>query len=165
MTTNGCLTRYGRHQGPFEATLHEAHLRCRKCKEYVRVDAPPAPPAAPTTYPEPTAVARAGDPATSWDAAASIERIRARQRQVYDLLLSPKCDEELIAAARHAKVEQSDSGLRSRRAELVALHLVRDSGKERRTASGRRTIVWERGNPCEGKACVHVVEQLERASA
>ena len=166
-TPNSCLTRYSAHQGPFERTLDPNIGMCRACRRPARNDATVLPPAQPTTYPEPTAVARAGDPETSWEAARSLERIPKRQREVYDLLLSPKCDDELIAAARHANIRQSDSSLRSRRAELVALHLVRASGQTRTTASGRRTTVWMRGNPCEGTTCAHrsIVAQLHAAIA
>ena len=39
--------------------------------------------------------------------------------------------------------EQSVSGLRTRRSELVKRGLVKDSGKKRKLESGRMAVVWE----------------------
>ena len=97
--------------------------------------------AAPTP---PKAVARRGDPGTSWEAADSVRRIRETQQQVLDLLRrhGPLTDEQLGAYANLAGMKQSPSGLRTRRRELVDMKLVEDTGQKRLTQAGRRTIVW-----------------------
>ena len=90
------------------------------------------------------AVARTTDPATSWDAARSIEpeALRASQAQVLDILRQhgPMTDKGIY---RYIDDEQSVSGARTRRSELVDAGLVRDSGARALTATGRKTIVWE----------------------
>ena len=90
------------------------------------------------------AVARTTDPDTSWQAARSIdsEALRASQAQVLDILRKhgPLTDEGIY---RYVNGEQSVSGARTRRSELVDAGLVRDSGARARTAAGRNTIVWE----------------------
>lgn len=93
--------------------------------------------------------ARSTDPATSAAAAASIKNLRETQKQVL-ALFDPKpdgrqtwlTDQEMIQAARDAGLQQSESGLRTRRCELVHASLLRDTGLTRMTAAGRRTIVW-----------------------
>lgn len=99
--------------------------------------------------------ARTTDPATSHEAAASIapEDLRASQRFVLDVFrrYSPHrfCDESLIVhygyalKARHVVAAQSDSGIRTRRRELVDAGYLRDSGEKVVLPSGRRSIVWE----------------------
>lgn len=93
----------------------------------------------------PMAVARRTDPLTSHLAAASItsERIRKSQADVLRVLSSgPMCDEQIADRARELGVKQSPSGLRTRRAELVDLGQVIDSGERVRLRSGRMSIVW-----------------------
>lgn len=101
---------------------------------------------------DPHAVARRGDPSTSWEAADSVTGIRESQRIVLATLrrTGPLTDEQLLDkvtdALRNGYLEAyriSPSGCRTRRAELVALGLVRDTGRRDLTASGRHTIVWE----------------------
>lgn len=88
--------------------------------------------------------ARRTDPVTSHEAAASIEpdRMARGQQAIYDALviLGPMTDEELYPTVRS---HLSPSGARTRRAELVDVGRVRDSGVKRLLASGRRAIVWE----------------------
>lgn len=99
---------------------------------------------------EPTAHARATDPTTSHDAARSVKSIRPRQRAVLAVLAErPMTDVELVEVYgyRHRAdadryPRQSESGLRTRRAELVTLGYVEDSTTTRRLESGRRAIVW-----------------------
>lgn len=93
-----------------------------------------------------TARARSTDPATSHAAAASLGDLRPSQAAVLALFqeLGPMADEALLISYRERAVEpsQSDSGLRSRRAELVDQGLLEDSGERGLTGSGRATIVW-----------------------
>lgn len=98
---------------------------------------------APTVVPH----ARKTDPETSHAAATSLGDLRASQREVLQLFhrFGALDDRSLIACAAHAGVRQSDSGLRTRRAELVRLGLVYDTG--RRVVPGGRPphrprIVW-----------------------
>lgn len=90
------------------------------------------------------AVARASDPATSWAAASSLEpdAIGRGQRFVWTLLQDhgPMTDEDLVILAASIL---SPSGARTRRCELVARGLVRDTGDRVRLRSGRMAIVWE----------------------
>lgn len=101
---------------------------------------------------DPHAVARRDDPGTSWEAADSVTGIRESQRVVLATLRrgGPMTDEQLLdqvtRALQNGYLEAyriSPSGCRTRRAELVALGLVRDTGKRDLTVSGRHTIVWE----------------------
>jgi hypothetical protein len=96
-----------------------------------------------------TALARATDPSTSHAAAASISdsRITATQHAILGLLFRRLADEELVDryyTAVHAGLapNASPSGIRSRRAALVAEGLVEDTGDREKTASGRQAIVW-----------------------
>lgn len=93
------------------------------------------------------AVARREDPETSHEAADSVdrERIGAVQRAVLRVLRDgPRCDESIAQLCRLAV---SPSGLRSRRAELVARGLVEWAGTYSLTSSGRRTRVWRLADP------------------
>jgi hypothetical protein len=102
----------------------------------------------PTLFDKPRrAHARSTDPATSHAAAASLPDLRASEIEVLGLFAhvgSRLTDEQLIARARAAGLTQSDSGLRTRRSELVDLAYVQDSGVRELTATGRRTISWQR---------------------
>jgi hypothetical protein len=91
------------------------------------------------------AVARRGDPETSWQAAESVKDIRGSQQEVLSLFRchGPMTDEEVSYAAKREGVIQSPSGLRTRRRELVDLGLLQASSRRSRTASGRSTIIWE----------------------
>lgn len=99
----------------------------------------------PESWPESSlnAVARSTDPGTSWEAARSItpEKLSLDQQAVLDVLRrrGPMTDERI---RRHV-IGISDSGCRTRRSELVAAGLVRDSGRKDTLRSGRRAIVWE----------------------
>ena len=88
---------------------------------------------------------RRGDPETSHAAAASLKDIRASQRAVLSLLRDhgPSTDERLLDLADRRGLLISPSGIRTRRHELVALDLVRDTGRTQVLASGRAAIVWE----------------------
>lgn len=97
--------------------------------------------------------ARGTDPATSHAAAASIteDDLRASQRAVLAVLrrYGPGDFATITKAydtARYfdpdAHPNQSDSGLRTRVAELVDARLVCDSGERVTLPSGRQAIVW-----------------------
>ncbi len=91
-------------------------------------------------------IARATDPATSHQAAASVTKVREKQQAVLNLLriVGPSDDAAWIARyMATGLVRQSYSGLQTRRSELVKLGLVRDSGRRVRMESGRQAIVWE----------------------
>lgn len=93
--------------------------------------------------------ARITDPATSHEAAGSLtaERLSETQRAILELLNQhPLTDEQI--GFRHFRAAQSgrwnhasESGLRSRRKELVEKGLVVRSGYDT-TKFGRSTIVW-----------------------
>ncbi len=96
------------------------------------------------------AVARHTDPETSHKAAHSVTGITESQARVLALVkqFGPLSDPEI----RHRWQEMvdggdyppiTDSGLRTRRAELVRRDKLRDSGVRTKTPSGRECIVWE----------------------
>lgn len=94
--------------------------------------------------------ARATDPVTSHAAASSLKpgKIRLSQSAVLKTLgrLRKGTDQDIAAAYNTSGwgefVPQSPSGLRTRRAELVARGLVEDTGLRKRLPSGRQAIVW-----------------------
>lgn len=93
--------------------------------------------------------ARKTDPQTSHDAAESVVDISKTQFIIRALLSKPATDEELIARYRAIEPNSqgvvpraSDSGIRSRRAELHKLGQVVPVGYST-TKSGRKSIVWE----------------------
>ena len=88
------------------------------------------------------AVARAGDPGTSWEAAESVRDIRASQAEVLRLFIARGAMTDEQVAERYSGF-QSPSGLRTRRAELVALGRLRDTGHRIVGRTGRRMIVWD----------------------
>lgn len=89
--------------------------------------------------------ARRTDPETSHEAAASVRVLRQRSyvlaaaRALIDFT-----DPALQAAVRNMYPKQtfSESGVRTRRSELVQLGFVGDSGKRVVMPSHRRAIVW-----------------------
>lgn len=88
--------------------------------------------------------ARKTDPKTSHDAAESVNEVTRTQEYVLRALRRPRNDSQLIEAYRSYKTapRASESGIRSRRAELVDRGLVVDSGRRVKTESGRWSIVW-----------------------
>lgn len=92
--------------------------------------------------------ARATDPKTSHDAAVSVDNVTDTQRYVLSALRRPRADVELVEAYRKFKraPRASESGIRSRRAELVDRGLVVDTGRRIRLDSGRFAIVWGRAD-------------------
>jgi len=93
--------------------------------------------------------ARRTDPQTSHDAANSVKNINKTKKAILVLLRKHQSDMQLVAnyskLARQNKAPRaSESGIRSRRAELVRLGLVKDTGKRDKSASNRQMIVWGR---------------------
>ncbi len=94
------------------------------------------------------AYSRDTDPSTSHEAAASIPSTTLRQSQfdVLDLFrrYGPMTDRGLLAHARAYKdgTTQSDSGLRTRRAELVKMGKLEWQGIYK-TIDGRRHRMWK----------------------
>lgn len=92
--------------------------------------------------------ARNTDPITSHLAAKSVRDVTATQEYVLKALRRARTDVELVEAYNNLKTapRASDSGIRSRRAELVRRGMVIDTGKRVRLDSGRYAIVWGRAN-------------------
>lgn len=90
------------------------------------------------------AKARKTDPKTSHDAADSVKDITRTQEYILKALRKPRNDSQLIEAYRSFKTapQASESGIRSRRSELVGAGLVTDSGNRVKMPSGRYSIVW-----------------------
>lgn len=89
------------------------------------------------------AVARKTDPQTSHDAADSVVEVTDTQYKIWSLLRKPMSDEALVLAFRARGWFGSDSGIRSRRKDLVDLGVV-VAKSYATTRAGRRTIVWGR---------------------
>lgn len=89
--------------------------------------------------------ARTTDPQTSHEAAESVKNLTETQEYILKALVRPRTDVDLLDAYRNLKFAPiaSESGIRSRRAELVAAGLIVDSGERRKTPSGRNAIVWK----------------------
>lgn len=94
--------------------------------------------------------ARTTDPETSHEAAKSVSKLK----EMYDTMLiafeslGPMNDDQLIKLWKVGVKElgwreASESGIRSRRSELVAQGKIIDSGKRVKMRSGRLSIVWE----------------------
>lgn len=88
--------------------------------------------------------ARHTDPHTSHEAAAQVDNLTATKQAILKALNHPRTDVDLISAYQslYGAPRASESGIRSRRAELVAAGLVQDTGERIKLASGRRAIVW-----------------------
>jgi len=94
---------------------------------------------------QPTPLARTSDPDTSHAAARSVKARTERQEAILaalDALGGTGTDEDI--ADVYDGPQQSDSGMRTRRAELVSKGLVVDTGQRARIRSGNRAIVWGR---------------------
>jgi hypothetical protein len=94
--------------------------------------------------------ARATDPTTSHEAAASVKNLSRTQSGILGILRQPCTDELLIARYQNMVrlmpelfPRASDSGIRSRRAELFKLGLVEPVGYSK-TKSNRKTIIWSK---------------------
>lgn len=95
--------------------------------------------------------ARLTDPQTSHDAAKSVSNVTQTQQAILTILRhGGMTDTELVSwyqdlarVAPEQAPRASESGIRSRRAELVAKGLVKDSGRAVKLPSGRMATVWE----------------------
>lgn len=88
--------------------------------------------------------ARKTDPKTSHKAAKSVKNVSETQSFILRALRKPMTDQQIAQVYRSYKTAPyaSDSGLRTRRSELVSLGLVKATQDTRKTASGRQAIVW-----------------------
>lgn len=92
--------------------------------------------------------ARKSDPITSHEAAESVDEFRATETQqaILKLLVRPMTDQDLVFEYQRLffagkAPRASESGVRSRRAELFQRELVVPVGFEV-LESGRKAIVW-----------------------
>lgn len=100
---------------------------------------------------DPVPMARATDPQTSFDAAKSVRNISITHQCILGILHEhgPCTDERILAIYRYATslnrsaLWVSESGLRTRRSELVRAGKVRNSGERAMIGSGRMAIQWE----------------------
>jgi hypothetical protein len=94
--------------------------------------------------PDPHHLARPSDPETSHEAAKSLRQVKITETRQRILNLLKASSEGLTDGeiASYLGNVASLSGLRTRRAELVAGGYVVDSGARRQTPAGRRSIVW-----------------------
>jgi hypothetical protein len=91
--------------------------------------------------------ARLTDPGTSHEAADSVGNLTETKKAIFYILKYPRTDAELIDSyntlvQRNEAPRASESGIRSRRAELVDDGLVIDTGHRAKSPSGRNMIVW-----------------------
>ena len=88
--------------------------------------------------------ARATDPDTSHAAAASVNRVSETHQAIYTLILhhGPITDEALLPLLHKTFSLVSPSGARSRRAELVKMGRVRNTGNTAILESGRQATLW-----------------------
>lgn len=87
--------------------------------------------------------ARTTDPETSHEAANSVTNISPLKREILQRLMTPMTDADLIRTLKiYSDLIVTDSGVRSRRAELVQAGLVKDTGARVKLETGRSAIVW-----------------------
>lgn len=91
------------------------------------------------------AKARKTDLQTSHDAAKSVRNITMTKHYILQCLVRARTDVELVEAYKKLKKapKASESGIRSRRAELVREGLVHPTGLEVKLPSGRYAKVWQ----------------------
>ena len=98
----------------------------------------------PIDFSEPRPRARRDDPSTSHAAAASVRALTPTRRRVWEIVSQqPSTDFEIRDqwfATDGPPI--SDSGLRTRRSELVEMGLLADSGRTRKGPTGRAYTVW-----------------------
>jgi hypothetical protein len=88
--------------------------------------------------------ARNTDPKTSHEAADSVKNLTQTQAFILQVLNRPRTDPQLVEAYRKLKRAPlaSESGIRSRRAELVDQGLVIHNGEFDVSPFGRRMMIW-----------------------
>ena len=89
--------------------------------------------------------ARTSDPHPSREAAASVSNVTETQQVIISLLTVESMTDEMLVTAYQSTLfapQASESGIRSRRAELVRRGAVVDTGARRKLQSGRNAIVW-----------------------
>jgi len=87
--------------------------------------------------------ARTTDPETSHEAAMSVTNITPLKYEILQRLMTPMTDTDLYQLlTTNSRLMVTESGVRSRRSELVQAGLVRDTGERVKLATGRRAIVW-----------------------
>jgi hypothetical protein len=87
--------------------------------------------------------ARTTDPETSHEAAMSVTNITPLKQEILQRLMTPMTDTDLYAILfTSSRLIVTESGVRSRRAELVQAGLVKDTGERVKLATGRKAIVW-----------------------
>lgn len=87
--------------------------------------------------------ARTTDPETSHEAAQSVTNITPLKQEILQRLMTPMTDADLFALLKtSSRLIVTESGVRSRRAELVQAGLVKDTGARQKLNTGRNAIVW-----------------------
>ncbi len=87
--------------------------------------------------------ARTTDPETSHEAAMSVTNITPLKQEILQRLMTPMTDTDLYQLLTiSSRLIVTESGVRSRRAELVQAGLVKDTGERVKLATGRKAIVW-----------------------
>ena len=152
--------------------------RCGACGRTIEAD-PGDPPGKPTIHPDyragrdslgcgkpttwrraraitdaPTATARSSDPATSHEAARSHRDTGTIRARIIDLLWTegPMTDEQLVELYLHRHAASATpSGIRTRRAELVADGYIEQTSRPGRTKAGRRATVWAAKGDARGR--------------
>lgn len=88
--------------------------------------------------------ARRTDPETSHEAAESVTNITPLKQEILQRLMTPMTDADLYELLTiSSRLIVTESGVRSRRSELVQAGLVRDTGARQKLKTGRNAIVWE----------------------
>jgi hypothetical protein len=73
----------------------------------------------------------------------SVTNITPLKQEILQRLMTPMTDTDLYQLLTiSSRLIVTESGVRSRRAELVQAGLVRDTGERVKLATGRRAIVW-----------------------
>jgi hypothetical protein len=103
-------------------------------------------------------IARNTDPKTSHDAAKSVSNVERTKEIIWHMLrILPSTDEQLVIAYNElvninpsSTPQASESGIRSRRSELVGEGMIEDTGERAKTRSGRSAIIWRASDLVEG---------------